>query len=172
MSLDLESVIELARGAHAGQRDKLGRDYAQGHLAPIAAAARVLSLSAVQAAWLHDTLEDTALTAAALLAEGVDPAVVEAVESVTRIPGEKYMELIERAAAHRVGRWVKLADNGWNITLNPELARVDPVKARSMLTGRYLPARRRLLNACGLSEDAPAVLEMQQVLDEHRDRLR
>jgi len=93
------------------------------------------------------------------------------VESVTRIPGETYTELIERAATHPRGRYVKLVDNSWNITLNPELAQVDPAKAESMLTGRYLPARRRLLDACDLDEYAPAVLEMQQVLDEHRDRL-
>ncbi|KMV19590.1 phosphohydrolase [Mycolicibacterium conceptionense] len=172
MSLDLDTVIELALHAHIGQRDKLGRDYGDGHLAPIAAAASSFGPLAVQAAWLHDTIEDTALTAPLLLVAGVDPVVVAAVESVTRIPGEKYTELIERAAAHPIGRYVKLVDNAWNITLNPALAEVDPGKGESMLTGRYLPARRRLLDACGLTEDAPEVLAMQRVLDEHRDRLR
>lgn len=172
MILDRAAVIELANGAHAGQRDKLGRNYVDGHLAPIAAAAVGFGPITVQAAWLHDILEDTALTAEDLLVAGVHRLVVSAVESVTRIPGEKYTELIERAATHPRGRYVKLVDNAWNITLNPALAEIDPGKAESMLTGRYLPARRRLLDACGLTEDAPEMLTMQRVLDEHRDCLR
>ncbi|MGI6797742.1 HD domain-containing protein [Gordonia sihwensis] len=172
MYLDLDAVVRLARQAHSGQCDKLGRDYADGHLAPIAAAAHSFGQVAVQAAWLHDVMEDTALTAEALLAAGVNPEVVSAVESVTRIQGEKYVHLIERAAAHPVGRQVKLVDNAWNIVLNPELAEIDPQRASSMLTKRYVPARQRLLAACGLDESAPLVQTIQRVLDGHRKELR
>ena len=83
-----------------------------------------------------------------LVACGVPEVVVEAVDAVTRRPGEPYIAgLIRRAAAHPLGRLVKLADNAHNLASNAELARVDPGKARSLREGRYRPARRILLAA-------------------------
>lgn len=40
----------------------------------------------------------------------VSRAVIAAIESVTRRPGESYEEFVERAAANPIGRRVKLAD--------------------------------------------------------------
>ena len=163
-----ECVIEareFARRAHAGQRDKAGRKYFEGHLEPIATAAQVFGPDVVAAAWLHDVLEDTAATAEDLAHAGIPADVVAGVESVTRRSGETYSELIQRACADSVGRFVKLVDNAWNITANPNLAEVDPARAASLLKRRYEPARRQLLEACGLDLAAPAVLEIQRVLD-------
>ncbi|EIU51645.1 HD domain-containing protein [Mycobacteroides abscessus] len=163
-----ECVIEareFARRAHAGQRDKAGREYFEGHLEPIATAAQVFGPDVVAAAWLHDVLEDTAATAEDLAHAGIPADVVAGVESVTRRSGETYSELIQRACADSVGRFVKLVDNAWNITANPNLAEVDPARAASLLKRRYEPARRQLLEACGLDLAAPAVLEIQRVLD-------
>jgi (p)ppGpp synthase/HD superfamily hydrolase len=151
--------------------DLVGRPYFDAHLRPIAEAAAVFGQAAESAAWLHDILEDTDVSAEHLLSMGVDPTTVEAVESVTRRVDESYKELIGRACAQPIGRLVKLADNAWNITSNPTLAAIDPEKAASMLQGRYQPARRRLLVASELTEDSPQVRTMQAVLDQHRDRL-
>lgn len=156
---------EFARQAHTGQRDKAGRDYFDGHLVPIASAAQVFGPDVVAAAWLHDVLEDTAATAEDLARAGIPTHVIAGVESVTRRPGESYSELIQRACTDGVGRFVKLVDNAWNITANPNLVQVDPARAAALLKRRYEPARQELLAACGLDVAAPAVLEMQRVLD-------
>lgn len=165
---------EIAREAHAGQVDKLGRDYLEAHLAPIAAGAALFESSAPRAeaaAWLHDVLEDTDVTARELADRGVAPDVVSAVESVTRRPGEAYERLIDRACAHPVGRYVKLVDNAWNLASNPELAEVLPERAHELRAERYLPARVRLLAATGLHEDSPEIARLDRVLDERLTRL-
>jgi hypothetical protein len=156
---------ELARRAHSGQRDKVGRDYFEGHLVPIASAAQVFGPDAVAAAWLHDVLEDTDVTIEDLGRAGIPPNIIAAVESVTRGSDETYSELIRRACADPVGRFVKLVDNAWNITSNSTLADVDPARAASLLERRYQPARRQLLTACELDPTAPSVREMQNILD-------
>jgi hypothetical protein len=156
---------ELARRAHKGQRDKAGRDYFEGHLVPIASAAKLFGPAAVAAAWLHDVLEDTDVTIEDLTRVGIPSSIIAAVESVTRRFDEEYSELIRRACADPVGRFVKLVDNAWNITSNSHLAGVDPVRAASLLERRYQPARRELLTACELDLTAPTVREMQNVLD-------
>ncbi|WP_457180877.1 hypothetical protein [Mycobacteroides abscessus] len=161
----------IARHAHAGQHDKLGRDYFEAHLVPIASAAKAFGDTVTAAAWLHDVLEDTQVTAEDLKSFGVSPTLVQAVDSVTRRDGEKYTELIDRACADPVGRLVKLIDNAWNITCNPLLADADPKRAASMLKDRYEPARRRLLEACDLEWDAAQVREVQAVLDAAAVRL-
>lgn len=166
-----ESARDIAKNAHRGQRDKLGHDYFDGHLVPIAAAAAVFGETVTSAAWLHDVIEDTTLTGTDLQGAGIAESVVAAVESVSRRPGETYKELIDRAAADPVGRYVKLVDNGWNITNNPLLARTDPPKAASLLAGRYVPARRQLLAACALQLDSPQIVQMQQILAAHCRRL-
>lgn len=185
----VEGARALARAAHAGQVDKQQRDYFDAHLAPIArgadALAEHLELDAadltslgprerdrlVAAAWLHDVLEDTATTAAGLASEGIDPRTIAAVESVTRRADEPYEALISRSCAHPLGRLVKLVDNAWNLTSNPDLARIDPARARELREERYLPARQRLLDAAGLTEGSPALQRMQRTLDGERERL-
>lgn len=167
----METVAQIALNAHAGQVDKAGRDYVDGHLRPIAQAAAVFGEEAEAAAWLHDIIEDTPTTADELLGLGVPQRVVAAVQSVTRLDGEPYEELIGRAGAHPCGRYVKLADNAWNITCNPALAATRSDWAERMLRERYQPARARLLAACGLVPDSDVVRRMQAVLDRHYARL-
>ncbi|MGL5826615.1 MAG: hypothetical protein ACRCYU_17665 [Nocardioides sp.] len=152
----VESTARLAQEAHIGQVDKQGRDYFTAHLVPAADALTSFGAEAVMAGYLHDALEDTDHTPDSLTARGVPARVVEAVVAVTRVPGEPYAALIERARAHPLGRIVKLADNAVNIASNPGLAAHQPESARALLNERYLPARQRLLD--GLA-DADIVLE-------------
>jgi len=146
----------LALEAHDGQVDKRGRDYYLAHLLPIAEALRPYGPHAEMAGALHDIVEDTRdhpdparrFDLHRLRALGVPEIVVEAIDAVTRRPGEPYMSgLIRRSAAHPLGRLVKLADNKHNMAANDELARTDPERARSLREGRYRPARRILLAA-------------------------
>lgn len=148
---NIDESARLAREAHAGQVDKQGRDYFAAHLEPIARSLRSFGAAAVMAGYLHDVLEDTDHTPATLAARGVPAEVIEAVISVTKVDDEPYPQLIERAAAHPVGRLVKLADNTLNLASNPGLAETDPEGAQRMLEEKYLPARERLLD--GLPDD-------------------
>lgn len=145
VTFTVEDAARLAEVAHAGQVDKQGRDYFEAHLEPIATALESFGGEAVMAGYLHDIVEDTDFTPDLLRGAGVPDGVVDAVVSVTRVPGEEYAELIERAAAHQLGRLVKLADNALNVLSNGGLAALDPEQARTMLEERYLPARARLL---------------------------
>lgn len=62
-SLSLPEVETLARAAHATQTDKAGRPYTE-HLQAVANGVRARGGDEEQiaAAWLHDAIEDDALT--------------------------------------------------------------------------------------------------------------
>jgi (p)ppGpp synthase/HD superfamily hydrolase len=134
----------IATLAHAGQVDKAGVPYIE-H--PRAVAGILESTGhgpeVLQAGWLHDVVEDTGVTLDDLRRAGFSETVVSAVDAVTRRGGELYTDLIERAAAHPVGRVVKLADNAHN---SGRLDILDePV--RSGLARRYAEARAVLIAA-------------------------
>ena len=139
----IEAVRQLARTAHADQRDKQGRDYVEHHLAPIAEHLREHGEHAEMAGWLHDIVEDTPTTLTDLLEHGIPPEVVRAVDAVTRREGESYDDLITRAAADPLGRVVKIADNETNMSANAALAQTDPELAER-LRKKYQRARTQL----------------------------
>lgn len=171
MLSETELAKGIARRAHDGQQDKAGRDYFDAHLIPIASAATVFGETVTAAAWLHDVLEDTSVTADELRRLGASPPVVSAVESVTRRTNESYAQLIQRTGADPVGRFVKLIDNAWNITSKPILAETDPERAKSLLHGRYEPARRQLMRACAIEENTRAIGEVHAILNTFHQNL-
>lgn len=62
-------------------------------------------------AWLHDVPENAPdWTVERLQQEGFAPAVLAAVDALTRRDGESYANLVRRAAANPLARKVKLAD--------------------------------------------------------------
>jgi (p)ppGpp synthase/HD superfamily hydrolase len=128
----------LAERAHHGQEDKAGRPYIE-HPRAVAAALAEHGDHAVMAGLLHDVVEDTDVTLDDLRAAGYPAEVVDAVDAVTRRPGETYMQFVARAADHPLGRLVKLADNAHNSS--PErLAALPPEQATGMAR-RYARAR-------------------------------
>lgn len=143
----------LALDAHDGQFDEHGRDHYLTHLRPVGELLRPHGPDAQMAGLLRDIVESTRdhpdparrYDLPRLRLTGVPEVVVEAVEAVTRRPGEPYMSgLIRRAAAHPLGRLVKLAENSHDLAA---LTEQDPDKARTLREGRYRPARRILLAA-------------------------
>lgn len=142
----VEDARQLAARAHAGQVDKLGRDYFEAHLVPIAALLRARSAHAEMAGLLHDVLEDTSLTQDDLRSAGVPEPVISAVVAVTRRAGEEYDALVARSAADPLGKYVKLADNTHNLESNTSLAAIDPDQAMR-LRRKYERARSTLLSA-------------------------
>jgi (p)ppGpp synthase/HD superfamily hydrolase len=116
MSYTLERAIAFAALAHEGQRDKADAPYILHPLRMMLSLADPLQR---MAAVLHDVIEDCGVTAERLLAEGVPPTVVEAVQALTRHDDrETYEEFVCRAARNPVARAVKLADLRDNMDLS------------------------------------------------------
>lgn len=89
---------------------------------------------------LHDVIEDSPLSASNLLAEGVPTRIVEAVEVLTKRPGEAYTAFIERiATAPALERRVKLADILDNLGDQPTRNQVH--KYSAALKRLLLPAK-------------------------------
>jgi (p)ppGpp synthase/HD superfamily hydrolase len=135
----VESTVQLAEAAHRGQVDKAGQPYID-HPRAVAELVREHGDNAVMAALLHDTVEDCGFTLDYLRSLGYDDEVVDAVDAVSRRPGETYMDMIRRAAAHPLGRIVKLADNTHN---SGRLGNLSPDE-QDFLGKRYRRARKVL----------------------------
>jgi (p)ppGpp synthase/HD superfamily hydrolase len=70
----------------------------------------VTSPTARIVALLHDVVEDSPLTLGDLADKGFDQSVLDAVDCLSRRPGEPYARYINRVAADRLAREVKLSD--------------------------------------------------------------
>ena len=103
----LERAIAIAAEAHAGQHDKSGAPYI---LHPLRVMLGMQTEEERIVAVLHDVVEDCDWSLDDLRAEGFSPAVLRAIDSVTKRKGEDYEAFVARAAADPIGRRVKLAD--------------------------------------------------------------
>ncbi|MFI8994402.1 HD domain-containing protein [Streptomyces sp. NPDC053542] len=140
--LTLPEVEALARRAHEGQTDKAGRPYAE-HLAAVAAGVRARGGSDEQiaAAWLHDAVEDDALSAEWLAGAALPPATKAMVLAVTKRAGEPPEEYAARILATPGALLVKEADLAHNA--DPDRLAVLDAATRERLTAKY--ARMRAL---------------------------
>lgn len=138
--LTLIEVEALARAAHEGQTDKAGRPYAE-HLAAVAEGVRVRGGTAEQqaAAWLHDSIEDDALTPAWLESAGLPPSVKDMVLSLTKRPGEPVEEYTARILATPGALLVKEADLAHNA--DPARLAVLDAPTRDRLSVKYAYVR-------------------------------
>lgn len=135
--LDKAALICVTK--HAGQRDKMGCAYFQ-H--PMRVAMRCRTDEEKMVALLHDTIEDTDITAEYLLAEGFPQSVVDGILSVTNREGESYEDFVARAKQNPLGRVVKLHDLEDNLDIFWLTALDADMTARY---NKYLAARRFLL---------------------------
>ena len=137
----LERAIAIAAKAHAGQSDKAGQPYI---LHPLRVMLRVEGEAERIAAVLHDVVEDTDVRLQDLEAEGFSAEVIDAIEALTKRPGESRLEAGKRAALNRVARTVKLADNAENM----DLSRIASPTARDFARlEEYRAVRQVLLGA-------------------------
>ncbi|MEU3773337.1 HD domain-containing protein [Streptomyces sp. NPDC032472] len=139
-SLTLAEVEALARAAHEGQTDKAGRPYAE-HLAAVAEGVRTRGGSAEQqaAAWLHDAVEDDALSRAWLDSAALPQSVKDMVLAVTKRPGEPVEEYAARILATPGALLVKEADLAHNA--DPVRLSVLDAPTRERLTAKYARVR-------------------------------
>lgn len=114
----------LATDAHTGQVDKSGHPYITHPHAVAALLTRLPTYQAltpaeqelaVAAAWLHDTIEDTPLTADDLTGHGFPPVLVSTVIALTHQAHEPRTDYYARVVADPLARIVKTADLAHNL---------------------------------------------------------
>ena len=122
-------ALKIAIQAHKGQKDKAGREYV---MHPIRVAERCKDPRAKIVALLHDTIEDTEVTAEYLLGEGFPEEIVNGILSVTKREGETYDDFVSRAATNAIGREVKIADLEDNMDIRRlrEITDIDAERLR------------------------------------------
>ncbi|MFE9681672.1 HD domain-containing protein [Streptomyces sp. NPDC006285] len=141
--LTLTQVEALARNAHAAQTDKAGRPYAE-HLRAVADGVRAGGGDEEQiaAAWLHDSVEDDALSADWLREAALSPRTKDIVLAVTKRPGEPMEAYAERVLSTPGALLVKESD----LAHNADPARLAALDAttRARLTQKYTKMRELL----------------------------
>lgn len=141
-TLTLTEVEALARAAHEGQTDKAGRPYAE-HLHAVAEGVRARGGDAEQiaAAWLHDAVEDDALSGHWLEEAALSRRTKDIVLAVTKRAGEPPEAYAGRILATPGALLVKESDLAHNA--DPERLAVLGEETRKRLTEKY--ARMRAL---------------------------
>lgn len=120
--------------AHRAQKDKLGDAYRHHPTAVASKFDPVDDTLVYCAAWLHDVLEDTDISADDLALSGIHPEIIQVVQLLTRGPGEGD-EYYERIRDDKAARTVKVAD----LTDNTHPERFDALdpETRSRLRAKY-----------------------------------
>ena len=137
-STDVETARLLATQAHSGQTDKAGLPYIT-H--PMRVAGRLDTPEAQVVGWLHDTVEDTAVTLSEIEAR-FGPETAAAVSAISRRDGEKWSGYLDRVAANPVARQVKISD----LIDNSNLGRIPHVTMKDVKRQtRYNKALEKLL---------------------------
>ncbi len=108
----------IAKAAHQGQ---FRRDNTTPYIQhPAAVAKRVAEDPVAEAiAWLHDVLEDTAMTADELRSQGIPDEVVTRVTMLTKDDGTNYEDYLAVIRKDPIARKVKIADMLANLSDNP-----------------------------------------------------
>ena len=111
MNSIFETALEIAVKAHKGQVDKSGVSYI---LHPIAVASKFDTLELKTIAILHDTIEDTDVTAEYLIEKGIPEDIVKVVQLLTKPENEDYESYLRRVKENPLAKQVKLADLAHN----------------------------------------------------------
>ncbi|MEY9991350.1 (p)ppGpp synthase/HD superfamily hydrolase [Streptomyces sp. V4I8] len=140
--LSLAAVETIARTVHAHQTDKAGRPYTE-HLKAVAEGTRDRGgdEDQIAAAWLHDAVEDDALSEQWLEEAPLSPRTKAIVRAVTKIPGEPPETYAARILTTPGALLVKEADLAHNADPHRLAALDEPTRKR--LTEKY--ARMRAL---------------------------
>ncbi|MCF3124188.1 HD domain-containing protein [Streptomyces arenae] len=138
--LPLPEVEALALRAHAAQTDKAGRPYAE-HLQAVADGVRARGGDddQVAAAWLHDSVEDDALSERWLTDAPLTPRTKAIVRALTKRADEPKEAYARRILATPGARLVKEADLAHNA--DPARLAVLDETTRARLTAKYAGMR-------------------------------
>ena len=137
-STDDESAKALATRMHEGQTDKAGLPYIT-H--PMVVAGRLDTPEAQVVGWLHDAVEDTALTLSEIEAR-FGPETAAAVDAVSRRAGEAWSDYLSRMRVNPIARQVKISD----LIDNSNLGRLPVVTIKDVRRqAKYNEALKKLM---------------------------
>ncbi|MEW2398570.1 HD domain-containing protein [Streptomyces sp. NPDC046862] len=138
--MTLAEVEALAREAHAAQTDKAGRPYAE-HLRAVAEGVRARGGDEEQiaAAWLHDAVEDDALSEDWLRGAALTDRTKDVVRALTKRPGEDPQAYAARILATPGALLVKESDLAHNA--DPARLAVLDEATRARLEKKYAHMR-------------------------------
>ena len=137
-SRDVEAAKALAARMHEGQTDKASQPYIT-H--PMRVAGRLNAPEAKVVGWLHDTVEDTALTLSEIEAR-FGPETAAAVDAISRRAGEAWSDYLKRVQANPIARQVKISD----LIDNSNLGRILTVTMKDVnRQARYNHALKKLM---------------------------
>lgn len=133
--LSNNEVIALAQKIHTNQLDKAGNDYFTSHIEDVVSRLPKNAKNyLIQAAYLHDSIEDTEATKESLAKEGISPEVIALVVELTHLPGEVRDDYIKRLSYRAL--LVKYADN--NSNGDPKrLNKIIDQETRTRLKAKY-----------------------------------
>ncbi|MFI9769423.1 HD domain-containing protein [Streptomyces sp. NPDC052415] len=140
MTLPVPEVEAIARAAHEGRTDKAGRPYAE-HLKAVADGVRARGgdEDQIAAAWLHDSVEDDALTERWLHEAALSRRTKDIVLALTKRAGEAPEAYAGRILATPGALLVKEADLAHNA--DPARLAVLDEATRGRLTEKYTRMR-------------------------------
>ena len=117
----LEQALKIAKIAHAGQKDKGGKDYFEAHVMKVVDGCK--TEKGKIAAALHDVIEDTNVTMEDLEAENIDKDVLKAVGALTHNRKVQYFDYIRELKNNAIAREVKISD----LLNNMDMSRLQTV---------------------------------------------
>lgn len=128
----LKRAETIARTAHGGQLYG-SRDYMEAHILPVTDIIRRLGYGekAQATGLLHDTIEDSEITAEDLIAQDIPTDVVYAIELLSKKDGQDHASYLAKIVTNRYATVGKFADSSANFSstmlLSPDL---DPKYVR------------------------------------------
>jgi len=144
--LNLAEAFRIAVEVHGDQRDRSGEPY-MGHVCRVMAQMETDEERAV--AILHDTIEDSAASESAGIAEKIvaayGTAVADAVRTLTKPKGVAYMAYVSTIGANPLALKVKFADLRDNMS-EARLGKL-PLELRERLKAKYAEAYEYLRGA-------------------------
>lgn len=103
---------KIAIKYHEGQVDKAGKDYLE-HIQAVASTFVTQDEHVV--ALLHDILEDTSCTVDDLYRYGIPERLIQSIQALTRLAGERYFDFIARLMLDPIALKVKIRDIQHNL---------------------------------------------------------
>lgn len=104
---NLDVAIAFACKVHAGQVDKSGQPYI---LHPLRLMLRFQDEDERIVSVLHDVVEDGNVSFNELRGLGFCESIIEAIDCLSKRPGERYEDFIQRLASNKLAKQVKIED--------------------------------------------------------------
>lgn len=123
---ELDKAIAIACKAHKGQVDKAGQPYI---LHPLRLMLNFDNEDQRIIAVLHDVVEDSDVSLNNLKAEGFSEEILEAINCLSKKPGENYQDFILRISKNDLASAVKIED----INDNLDVTRIDKLSSEDLV---------------------------------------